>query len=54
MIHVRCARLAAKEVSDHWLSTIMKKRTLTEIKPYLSEQQFKLLEKERKWEVLKQ
>lgn len=43
MIHVRCARLAEKEVQDHWESTIKQKRTLEEIKPYLSIEQIELL-----------
>jgi len=50
MIQVRLARLASNEVNDHWLSTMNQKRTLMEIKSFLSEQQLTLLEKEGKSE----
>ena len=46
MIHVRCARLAELEVKEHWDSTILQKRTLDEIKPYLSQDQFRSLRDE--------
>ena len=46
MIHVRCARLAELEVKEHWDSTIKQKRTLEEIKPYLSQEQYRSLRDE--------
>ena len=41
MINVRCARLVEKDVMDHWKSTILKKRELDEIAPFLTNSQYK-------------
>ena len=42
MIHIKTARLE-KAVKTHWEDTILKPRSLDEIKPYITDQQYKSL-----------
>ena len=42
MIHVKTARLE-KAVKIHWEDTILKPRSLDEIKPFISDKQYKSL-----------
>tara|TARA_A100001015_G_scaffold258086_1_gene301095 strand:+ start:831 stop:1709 length:879 start_codon:yes stop_codon:yes gene_type:complete len=53
MINVRCARLVEKDVMDHWKSTILKKRELDEIAPFLTNAQYKIFKdsKEKYFEL---